>query len=296
MRRLVKEGQQSPVYEQTIVRPDGTELDVEVVGIPFAYQDGTAVQIIAHDITERKRMERQLKENEARYKKAQRLGQVGNWEYNVQTARFWGSDEAKRIYGFDLAAEDFSVDEVESCIPERERVHQALVDLIEKNAEYDLEFEIYPKNSDQAKTIVSVAELERDARGNPLKVTGVIHDITERKQIEVALKESEEKFKKLAEYAPVPISIIAVEDETRFLYVNREWERSRGYTRDDLDTVSPIDTVHPDMRPTVLENARKRMEGHNVPDRYELKVVHRTLNTPVLRLKSSFRFQRPLCL
>ena len=60
MQRLVKEGQQSPVYEQMIVRPDGTERDVEVVGIPFTHQDGTAVQIIAHDVTARKQAEERM--------------------------------------------------------------------------------------------------------------------------------------------------------------------------------------------------------------------------------------------
>ena len=54
IQQLVREGQKSPVYDQTIIRPDGTEREVEVVGVPLMHQGSTAVQIMAHDVTERK--------------------------------------------------------------------------------------------------------------------------------------------------------------------------------------------------------------------------------------------------
>jgi len=135
------------------------------------------------DITERKRANNALRINEQRYRKAQEMGHVGNWEYNLKTGLFWGSDEAKRIYGFDPEQTDLSTDEVEACIPEREKIHQALVDLIEHEKEYRLEFEIRPKNSTDSKFISSLAELHRDENGNPLALLGVILDITERKLI-----------------------------------------------------------------------------------------------------------------
>ncbi len=132
--------------------------------------------------------EDRLRISEERYRRAEIIGHVGSWEYNLQTNRFWGSDEAKRIYGFDPKQADFSTDEVESCIPERERVHQALVDLVESGKEYNLEFEIRPRNSSEPRIIASVAELQRDERGNPLSVVGVIQDITGRKQAEESNK------------------------------------------------------------------------------------------------------------
>ena len=76
---------------------------------------------VSIEITDQKRVEEALRENEIRYQKAQRLGQVGNWEYYVQTAEFWGSEEAKRIYGFDPQSEHFSAGEVETCIPREDQ-------------------------------------------------------------------------------------------------------------------------------------------------------------------------------
>ncbi len=136
----------------------------------------------------------ELKQNEARYRKAQEMGHVGNWEYNIETEAFWGSEEAKRIYGFRKDSELFTTEEVEKCIPERERVHKALIDLVDKKNPYDLEFAIRPKDSDQIRFIYSKAELDYDAWGNR-KISGVITDITERKKredkIEALLKEKE---------------------------------------------------------------------------------------------------------
>jgi hypothetical protein len=65
----------------------------------------------------RQRSEENLRQSRARYEKAQKMGKVGNWEYNMLTNEFWGSDEAKRIYGFDPDQDEFTTDEVETCIP-----------------------------------------------------------------------------------------------------------------------------------------------------------------------------------
>ena len=126
-----------------------------------------------------------IDKNFKRYKSAQRMGQVGNWEYDLATKNFWGSDETKRIYGFDPESKHFTTDEVEKCIPKRQPVHQALIDLLEKNKPYDLEFEIHPANGGNRKFIKSIAELELNEAGQPRKVLGVVQDITQRKAEEL---------------------------------------------------------------------------------------------------------------
>jgi len=147
------------------------------------------------EVTFRKQVEQNLRDNEQRYKRAQRMGQVGNWEYELKTEKFWGSDEAKLIYGFDPESKDFTTEEFESCIPERERVHQALIDLIEENKPYDLEFEIQPITGPDKRIIKTIAEVTKDDFGVPLKVVGLIQDITQQKKAEKAMVDLERQLR-----------------------------------------------------------------------------------------------------
>lgn len=181
---------------------------------------------------ERKKIEEALCDNEERYRKAQVIGHVGSWEYNLQTTEFWGSNEAKRIYGFDINTVHFSTDEIENCIPEREKVHQALIDLIEKNKEYNLEFDIITQDKKERKTIISIAELERDENGNPIKITGFIQDVTKRKQAENALNRKEQEYRTLVDN--IPDLIVRYDKELKRIYVNPAWEKKSGLKAEEV--------------------------------------------------------------
>ncbi len=137
---------------------DGSAVWVEARTSVITYDGKPALLVIHNDLSKSKDAEAGLKINAERYHKAQRLGRVGNWEYNIQTTEFWGSEEAKRIYGFDPNAENFTTGDTK-----------------------------------ERKTIASVAELERDTDGAPLKVTGVIQDVSDRKMAEWALRKSEKR-------------------------------------------------------------------------------------------------------
>jgi PAS domain S-box-containing protein/putative nucleotidyltransferase with HDIG domain len=125
---------------------------------------------------------------------------------------------------------------VEGCIPERERVHQALVDLIEHNKKYDLTFDILTFNQGLRKTIHSIAEVERDALGNPIKITGVITDITRQHSTEKALLESEKRHRTYIEHAPLGIFIVS--EEGKFVDVNPSACKLLGFKRDELLALS----------------------------------------------------------
>lgn len=186
------------------------------------------------EIDSRKQAEQNLQIINERYKKAQQIGNVGNWEYNIQTKEFWGSEQAKRIYGFDPAAVSFTTEEVESCIPQRERVQQALIDLIEHNKPYNLEFDIITKDTQKRKTISSIAKLERDTKGNPVKVTGVIQDITIRKKTEKALKDSKNRYKRLVEGLPDIVYIYNCNKGAT--YWSGQVEKILGFSQNELNS------------------------------------------------------------
>ena len=144
------------------------------------------------EIAERKQVEEALRESEEQLLITQQIGRTGSWIYSLETGKIWGSAEGLRIYGFPPVAGDLPIADIESCIPERERVHKALVDLIRDEREYDIEFTINPADGSTPKIIHSIARLEKDVEGKPSKILGFIQDITERKQIEEQLQQAKE--------------------------------------------------------------------------------------------------------
>jgi PAS domain S-box-containing protein len=151
---------------------------------------------VARDISEWHAAERALQTSEARLKRAQTMAKVGNWEYDITTGRVWGSEEAFRIYGIERTSEFLPLDVVESNIIDVKRVQQALVDLINKNKTYDIEFQINSKNKEELTYIHSIADLICDKNGTPVKVAGVIQDITERKPANEILHKSHDMLKR----------------------------------------------------------------------------------------------------
>ena len=135
--------------------------------------------------------ENALRESEEQMLMAEQIGGTGSWVYNIETNKIRGSAEGLRIFGYPPVARDWPIDDIEACIPERERVHQALVALISEGREYNLEHAINPADGSSSKVIHSIARLEKDAQGTPHKVLGFIQNITDRKRAEEALRESE---------------------------------------------------------------------------------------------------------
>ena len=98
---------------------------------------------------------------------AQDVAGIGNWEPNMATGSIWGSANAFTIFGIELDLDEnpeqlLLLERVENCIAERERVHQALVSLIEDNLEYDLECNLIREIDGTDTCIHSVAKQIRD--------------------------------------------------------------------------------------------------------------------------------------
>jgi len=151
--------------------------------------------------------ERLLLLNEERLVMAQELGRTGSWEYDIATNRIWGSAEGLKMFGYPPVAGDFPIADIEACIPERERVHQALVDLLVNGTEYNIVYRIEPANGSAPKVIHAIARLEKDAGGKPSRVIGVIHDITREKKTEDTLRESEDRFRQIFNILPIGLWI-----------------------------------------------------------------------------------------
>ena len=191
---------------------------------------------VGRDITQQKMLQEELEIIKLRHETAELIGSVGNWEYDIIKERFWASVGAKALYGIPLEKVDITTEYVENCIPDRENVHQALEDLISKDIPYDLEFEIQPLDQIEPRIIISKAILNKNETGQPIKIVGVIQDVTLRKLAELKLAASEERYRYLIEMASDAIFLI--DKNGIFVEVNENACKLLGYSKEEFLAMS----------------------------------------------------------
>ncbi|MEA2054476.1 MAG: PAS domain S-box protein, partial [Candidatus Thermoplasmatota archaeon] len=102
-------------------------------------------------------------------------------------------------------------------------------------------------------------------------IEGIMYDVTERKKAEDTLKESEEKFRLLAESST---SAIFIYQDDVFKYANPAMEKIIGYSKDDIMRMKFWNVVHPDDVRVVKERGKAREKGRKVePYHYEFRVI-----------------------
>lgn len=106
--------------------------------------------------------------------------------------------------------------------------------------------------------------------GTPAGVVAVGEDVTERKQSEEALKQSEANFRAVTETTGAAIFII---QGTKFRYQNQAAEVLTGYGPEEISRLNFWDIVHPDFQDLVKARGAARLRGEKVPSRYEFKVI-----------------------
>ena len=102
------------------------------------------------------------------------------------------------------------------------------------------------------------------------KIVGSSRNLTERKEVEEVYRESEEKFRTLAESSPAAIMIY---QNDRWVYVNPAAEQITGYSKNELYNMKFWEFVHPDFQEITYERGRQRQRGINITPHYELKLI-----------------------
>jgi PAS domain S-box-containing protein len=212
-------------------RADGR--DYEILAAPLTNPDGTvdkAIEIV-QDITERKQSEEALRESEENLAKAQEIAHVGSWEWDLTSNEVKWSDELFRILGFepdevkpsfDLWSAMIHPSDVEKSKEFAENARQGEEDV---SAEYRI-----VRKDKSIRHIFAKGHSQFDNENNPVRMHGIVQDITERKQAEETLRESEEKYRML--FNTVSNAIMLFDAETKeFVDVNDTCLNLYGYSK-----------------------------------------------------------------
>ena len=185
-------GTASPPMEAVLIACDGRSVEIEVVAIPISWNGSPAIEVVARDISKRKRAEQAAHDWQKRLELAQKAGlRIGLWDWDVMANTVTWSDETYRQFG--LTHDTFSGrlgDAVARIHPDdRPRVEDAIRKLLAGGAEYAAAYRLVRPDG-STRWIDAHGVMVHSGSAHML---GVGVDITDLKKTEQSLQDSQEK-------------------------------------------------------------------------------------------------------
>jgi PAS domain S-box-containing protein len=267
-------GATAPPVEAKAMRKDGSTLDVEIVGGYLNDHHSPAVQVIVREITERKRIESVLRENEERLTLAFAAAQEGVWDWNLETGAVVYSSRWKHMLGYSEEEIEPHVSAWERLLhPDDGRRARQIVDRVSRGElDYEVEFRLRHKDGHWVDILSRGFPIRREAGGPVVRIVGTHLDVTERKRAEAALRESEERL--TLAFAGAQEGVWDWNLETGAVVYSRQWKQMLGYLDEEIEPhVSAWERLlHPDDRQRAQEvNERVARGGQTYEGEFRLR-------------------------
>ena len=243
--------------------------------VNYGYVGPDLIIVSTEDITERKKAGEKLKESELKYRNMINNLDVGFYQVSLDGTMINHNPAHNKILEYD---------QTESLIGKRvtdfwqvpedrdDYLKQILENSYAKNY-------ICPSLTKEGKKVVVQlnSHLMFDKEGNPFGIEGTFIDITEKYNLEQDLRESEEKFRSIAEQSLLGICVIQ-DDLVKF--INKQFADLLGYTVEEVKDWEPgwfANVIHPDDRDWVIDQATKKQLGSNdIRNYYQYRLINKS--------------------
>ncbi|PIS28899.1 MAG: hypothetical protein COT43_05280, partial [Candidatus Marinimicrobia bacterium CG08_land_8_20_14_0_20_45_22] len=256
-------------YEFKIIRSDGTERWIDFAAGQIVYQGKPAAIGFAYDITERKQAEEALRESEELFRKVFSRHAAVKLLIDPDTGNIVDANEAAaNFYGWSIEKlKKMKIQYINTLSPD-----QVKEEMEKARSQKRVHFEFRHRRADGSIRDVDVFSGKIETKGKDL-LHSIIFDTTDRKLAEIALHDSEEKFRKAFMTTPDSININRMEDGL-YVSINKGFTRIMGYTEEEVIGKTSVE-MHiwddPEDRKKLVEGLKENGFVENLEARFRAK-------------------------
>jgi PAS domain S-box-containing protein len=259
-KQKVLEIKQKQIIEFSVELAEGLRY-LQSWNVPELDQDGNpeSILVVVRDITDLKQTEEALRQSEELLRIALDAARMGAWHVNLLTGKETWSNRSQELFGLVPGTFDGSKETFLSLIhpDDRDRIEQTAPQALETGTR-EMEYRVVLQDQ-TIRWIASRGKVFFDQTGNAVQISGIDMEISDRKQAEQALQDSEEKFRQLAENIESVFWMTDAQD--RLMYVSPSYEKVWRRSAQNLNKQNAwLKTIHPDDLADALKATEVKFE------------------------------------
>ncbi len=207
--RQMQEGASVPMIEEKFIRADGTILEAEVTAMPFLWHGRRAIQVVVRDLSERKKADQAIRASEAKYRTLFENVFDGVYQTTPEGEILTANPAFAHMLGYDSEAELLLINVHDIYVNKEER--KRFLETLEREGRIINAEQLLRRRDGKIISVLENARVVRNKTGEILFFEGTIRDITELKNVQVALRKSEERFRAFAKQSSEAIWTLELE-------------------------------------------------------------------------------------
>lgn len=222
-----------------------------------------------------------LRETQRRLRETQRIANLGSWDWDIITDDLWWSQQIYTIFGTDPLSGPLTYEDFLNFVHPEDRAHveDAVENALDSGQQYDIVHRIVRPDG-EARHVRELGEIFRDGRGNALRMSGTVQDVTEQRLSEDRIRQHEENLRDLGKQLSVlertssmGTMLAAIAHELNqpiaalSLYTNRLLRQAqawRGAPADIVETLAEV-TRLARVANKVVQRARRAIQPSQTP-------------------------------
>ncbi len=204
---------------------------------------------------------KELLKRDIRLHKAQKIAQMGFWEWDILKNELYWSDELFLLFGFAPNSFKPTYQHFMNIVHPEDKVfvQQKLIPAIDIDTHYNFDFRVILTNGEEY-FFHAQGDIDHSESQKPIRMLGTITNITARKNTEAQLKANENMFRSLLKSAPN--GIVIVDEKGKIILVNTNIENLFGYKHESL-IGKPVELLIPQRLRKGHVNKRKEFHKKN---------------------------------